>query len=136
MKKQELTHSEKVLIADKYSLEAFFFSKNENIISQLYKEVFTTPGIYQYFMNILSVEDIKTFRKTIKEVNYEVSTHKIDDVMSDSKILNHNDVYALLCGKTLKMDVLLDDPRKVKVFQDYLVHTIRPTDIVQALCAS
>lgn len=132
----ELAQSKSVLIADKNVLYIFLQSGYENLILSLYENVTTTPKIYESFIKSLDVNSLKKFKKNIKKINFNVSKTAVRSILNESQILTYDEAYAVLCGTRKKVDVILDDPRKVEIFESYGIQTIRPSDIATAASVS
>lgn len=129
----DIPRTEKLLIANKDSLLAFFFAHQEPLLEQLYKQgIFTTPGIYKSLVKQLSTADLKMLRRFVHESRYHASRAAVTKIMEETKILTASEAFAVLCARDKHMDILLDDPRKIPVIESYSVHGIRPSDIVLA----
>lgn len=127
---QELAKSGTLLIADKDLLLLLLKTGNLETFSGIYENVCVTEEVYQTAVKSLEIDRLKEFSKSVDKKKVFASRPAILSVMEQSKILTEEEAIALLGGMSEKYDVLLDDPRKSRIFQAYGVHALRPSDII------
>lgn len=128
----ELAKNDTLLIADERSLRVIFNLGHEHLITNIYKKVFVTPEIYNSIIKSLDVEGIKAFKKSFEKLDFTASNIAVNSLMDSEKILTKDEAFALLSCMSKRMDALIDDPRKAKIFSYKRIHVVRPGDIAVA----
>ena len=128
----ELAKNDTLLIADERSLRVIFNLGHEHLITNIYKKVFVTHEIYNSIIKSLDVEGIKAFKKSFEKLDFAASNIAVNNLMCSEEILTKDEAFALLSCMSKRMDALIDDPRKVKIFSSKRVHVVRPGDIAVA----
>ncbi len=128
----DLVKNDTLLIADKESLSALINTEHENLITDIYKKVLVTPGIYDYFIKNLDINGIKSFNKSFKEIEFKASRTAIASIIETEGILTEDEAFAMLSCMANRMDALIDDPRKAKIFALHRINVIRPGDLATA----
>mgnify|MGYP002562873282 CR=1 FL=1 len=101
-------------------------------ITDIYKKVLVTPGIYDYFIKNLDINGIKSFNKSFKEIEFKASRTAIASIIETEGILTEDEAFAMLSCMANRMDALIDDPRKAKIFALHRINVIRPGDLATA----
>ena len=94
--------------------------------------MYVTPEIYNSIVKSLDVEGIKAFKKSFEKLDFTASNIAVNSLMDSEKILTKDEAFALLSCMSKRMDALIDDPRKAKIFSYKRIHIIRPGDIAVA----
>lgn len=128
----KLKGSDEVLIAEAGVLYALLAMGRMDLISGIYKKIYTTPGIYAECLSSLSIDALKVFRQKVFQMDFPAGKTAIASILDQSEILTEDDGYAMLCGMVTKMDVIMDDPRKSRMFSTHSVHVVRLSDILTA----
>lgn len=131
-----LSGSKEVLIAEADVIYALLGMGRMNLITDIYQDVYTTPDIYAECRKTLDVDRLKVFNSTIREMEFSASKMAVVSIMDQSPILTESDGFAMLCGMMKKTDVVLDDPRKAKMFSSHSVHVVRLSDIISAVAVT
>lgn len=128
----DLVKNDTLLIADKESLSALINTEHENLITDIYKKVLVTPDIYDYFIKNLDINGIKSFNKSFKEIEFKASRTAIASIIETEGILTEDEAFEMLSCMANRMDALIDDPRKAKIFALHRINVIRPGDLAAA----
>lgn len=131
-KYKELPHSKSILIADKDAFETFLLTGYENLITELYEDVYLTPDIYQLFVKNLDIKALKRFNEFAKEIEYNASDIAVRSILEQNQIMLKDEGFAVIAAMMNKMDVFIDDPRKAAVFEARSVHVVRPSELIMA----
>lgn len=131
-KYKELPHSKSILIADKDAFETFLLTGHENLITELYEDVYLTPDIYQFFVKNLDIKALKRFNEFAKEIEYNASDIAIRSILEQNQIMLKDEGFAVIAAMMNKMDAFIDDPRKAAVFEARSVHVVRPSELIMA----
>ena len=127
-----LANSEAALVADEEILRTLIGMGRMNLLTGIYKRLYTTPEIYEYCQRTLSIEDLKIFQELVLKNRFPASRAAITSITEQAEYLTEDDGYAILCGMIEKIDVILDDPRKTRFYSARSVHVVRLSDILSA----
>lgn len=120
-----------LLIADEMALEGMLEADCLSVLTSLYDTVYTTEDIYDHLMQRISstwLQRLEAVKKKLFAVNKLVR----DSVLNMHDILTEEEASALICAKTEMYDLLIDDPRKLRIMSGYGVYAVKPADIFVA----
>lgn len=128
----DLAKNDTLLIADRDSLAALINTGYKNLIADIYKKILVTPDIYDYFIKNLDIQGVKDFNKSFKEIEFKASKTAVASIMETEDIMTEDEAFAMLSCMANRMDALIDDPRKAKIFALHRINVIRPGDLAAA----
>lgn len=127
-----LSNSEDVLVADGIILSVLIGTGKMDLLTGIYKKIYTTPQIYAECQKTFDINSLKSFRSLVLQKDFPASKAGIASIRELSESLTEDDAYAMLCGMVEKMDVVMDDPIKAKIYSSHSVNVRRLSDIVSA----
>lgn len=123
--------SENALIVDKSIIYILFNEEYKSLILDLYEQVFIPPKMYSYFVNVLSIDELKILKKYVKKSNFKAEELEIQDVIKRFPDMSEDEAFGLLCGKKNEINVILDDPNVARELRFQDVNTLRLSDIIR-----
>lgn len=124
----------KLIIVEEQVIKSLFFDSVDNIIPDVYAEIYIPPDIYDYFAKTVKLEDLKIFTDVYKKIDFDASRIAINSIIDQDPIISRGEAAAMIYAMTKKsseqIDILMDDIRKAKIFKSRSLNVIRLSDIV------
>ena len=120
-----------LLIIDEMALEGMLEADCLSILTDLYDTVYVTETIYDRLTQRISslwLQRLEAVKKKLFVVNKLVK----ESVINIHDILTEEEASAIICAKTDMYDLLIDDPRKLRIMSGYGVHAVKPANVLVA----
>lgn len=120
-----------LLITDELALEGLIEVDSLFVVTDLYDRVYVLADIYDRLAKKFSTTWLLRLEEVSRK-NYAAKEIIKKSLTTQHEILSDEEASALICAMTEGYDLMIDDPRKIKIMEGYGIRVIAPAEVLVA----